>query len=70
MYSDRSIGVPKYKLEMSTVKYFTPGVDITELQSILIVEMSAVGELQSKRQELMSLPTVSLERSVSSVSGV
>ena len=43
MYSGRFIGVPRQKLDTSSVKNLAPGVDSTELHSILIVSKFDVG---------------------------
>ena len=45
MYSGLSIGFPRYKFEMPSVKYLAPGVDKTEFHNILKVGRSYVGVL-------------------------
>ena len=61
MNSGRSIGMPKYKLDMSTVENLAPGVDSTEFQSIFIFDKSDVRVLTSYRHTIWSPPRVRLD---------
>ena len=61
IYSGLYIGVPRYKFEISSVKYLAPGVDKTDFHKILMVGRSDDGVLTSYRQTILSPPTVSLD---------
>ena len=52
------------------MNYFVPGVDRTEFHTILVVGRSAVRELESTRQTVLLLPTMSRDLYILSLSGL
>ena len=70
VYSGLSIGVPRLKFEMPSVKYLAPGVDKTEFHNILMVGRSDVGVFTSYKQVIMSPLTVSLDLLGSALCGL
>ena len=70
IYSGLSIGVPRYKFEILSVKYLALGVDKMEFHKILMVGRSDVGVLTLYKQVVLSPPTVSLDLLGSALCGL
>ena len=61
VYYGLSIGIPRYKFEISSVKYLAPGEDKTEFHNTFMIGRSDVGVLTLYKQTILSPPTVSLD---------